>query len=160
MSKPPSASSTALDPWTLPSRTGSQYPEPFKAAVAGREKRALGDAFGLNGFGVNLVRLPPGCWSSQRHWHSHEDELVYLLEGELVLVTGAGEQLLTVGMVAGFPAGKADGHHMINRSGRDAVYLEIGDRTPGETVIYPDDDLAGSATPEGWQFTRKDGSAY
>jgi uncharacterized cupin superfamily protein len=160
MSKPPSASAAALDPWTLPSRTGSPYPEPFKAAVAGREKRALGDAFGLNGFGVNLVRLPPGCWSSQRHWHSHEDELVYLIEGELVLVTDAGEQLLTPGMVAGFPAGKADGHHMINRSGRDAIYLEIGDRLAEDGAGYPDIDLAYRRIGDVFGFTNRDGDPY
>jgi uncharacterized cupin superfamily protein len=152
--------SSALDPWTLPARTGSSYPEQFKAAVAGRQKRALGDAFGLNGFGVNLVRLPPGCWSSQRHWHTLEDELVYIIEGELVLVTDAGEQTLTAGMVSGFPAGKPDGHHMINRSGRDAVYLEIGGRLAEDGAEYPDIDLAYRRIGEGFGFTNRNGDPY
>ena len=116
----------AVDPATLPPRRSSGYPEPFQTAVEGRIKRALGDAFGLTQFGVNLVEMPPGCWSSQRHWHSHEDEFVYVVSGELVLVTDAGEQPMRKGMVAGFPAGRADGHHLINRSGQPAVYLEIG----------------------------------
>jgi uncharacterized cupin superfamily protein len=152
----------ALDPWSLPSRTGSAYPEPFRAPPANREKRALGDAFGLNGFGVNLVRLPPGSWSSQRHWHSHEDELVYILEGELVLVTDAGEQVVTAGMVMGFPAGRPDGHHMINRSGRDAVYLEVGARLAEDGVEYPDIDLAYRRIGGGdsFGFTNRNGDPY
>jgi uncharacterized cupin superfamily protein len=101
---PDAQQTAALDPSTLPERRGSGYPEPFRTAVAGRSKRALDDAFGLTQLGVNLVHLPPGCWSSQRHWHSHEDELVFVVEGELVLVTDAGEQPMRPGMVAGFPA--------------------------------------------------------
>lgn len=160
MPKPPSARAAALDPAALPPRTGSSYPEPFKAAVAGREKRALGDAFGLSGFGVNLVRLPPGCWSSQRHWHTLEDELVYVLEGELVLVTDAGEQVLTPGMVAGFRAGETNGHHMINRSGRDAIYLEVGDRLERDEAEYPDIDLAYRRVGDGFGFTNRNGDPY
>jgi uncharacterized cupin superfamily protein len=144
----------------LPARTGSSYPAPFRAAVAGREKRALGDALGLKGFGVNLVRLPPGCWSSQRHWHTLEDELVYLLEGELVLVTDAGEQILTAGMVAGFPGGRPDGHHMINRSSRDALYLEVGDRLAEDEADYPDIDLRLKLRDGTLIFERRDGTAY
>lgn len=150
----------ALDPATLPARTGSSYPASFRAAVAGREKRALGDALGLKGFGVNLVRLPPGCWSSQRHWHTLEDELVYLLEGELVLVTDAGEQILTAGMVAGFPGGRPDGHHMINRSSRDALYLEVGDRLAEDEADYPDIDLRLKLRDGILVFERRDGTAY
>ncbi len=118
----------AVDPATLPPRRGSGYPEPFQTAVEGRIKRALGDAFGLTQFGINLVEMPPGCWSSQRHWHSHEDEFVYVVSGELVLVTDAGEQPMRKGMVAGFPAGRADGHHLINRS--DAARRLSRDRHP------------------------------
>ncbi len=150
----------ALDPATLPPRTGSSYPEPFRDVVGAREKRALGDAFGLEGFGVNLVRLPPGCWSSQRHWHTLEDELVYLLEGELVLVTDAGEQVLMPGMVAGFPAGKPDGHHLQNRSGRDALYLEVGGRIATDEADYPDIDLQLRLRDGAYVFQHRDGTAY
>ena len=150
----------ALDPATLPARRGSDYPEPFRAAAAGREKRALGDALGLKNFGVNLVRLPPGMISSQRHWHSRQDELVYVLEGEVVLVTDAGEQALGPGMVAGFPAGRADGHHMVNRSDRDALYLEVGDRTDGDEVDYPDIDMLVRWIDGEERYVRKDGTPY
>jgi uncharacterized cupin superfamily protein len=119
----------AIDALTLEPRIGAPYPAPYDVPCALREKRALGDAFGLNNFGVNLVRLPPGCASSQRHWHSRQDELIYVLEGEPTLVTDAGEQRLTPGMTAGFRAGVADGHVLVNRTPRDAVYLEVGDRT-------------------------------
>jgi uncharacterized cupin superfamily protein len=134
--KPP-----ALDPKSVPVRSGSGYPEPFRAAVASREKRALGDALGLSHFGVNLVRLPPGAASAQRHWHSAEDEFVYVIEGEVELVSDAGSQVLTAGMAAGFPAGRADGHQLVNRSTRDVVYLEVGDRQAGDEIEYPDIDL-------------------
>jgi uncharacterized cupin superfamily protein len=134
-------SPTVLDPTTIKERIGSGYPGSFAQPCATRSKRALGDAFGLQNFGVNLVRLPPGVWSSQRHWHTRQDELVYVVEGEITLVTDAGEQILKPGMVAGFPAGKADGHHLVNKSKRDAVYLEVGDRSSGDEVDYPDIDL-------------------
>ncbi len=158
--KLPDPTPNAIDPATLPVRTGSGYPAAFRAAVAAREKRALGDAFGLNGFGVNLVRLPPGCWSSQRHWHTLEDELVYIIEGELVLVTDAGEHVLTAGMVSGFPAGTPDGHHMVNRSGRDAVYLEIGGRLAEDEAEYPDIDLAYRRIGDGFGYTNRNGDPY
>ena len=150
----------AVDPATLPARSGSGYPAPFRDAVAGRIKRALGDAFGLSQFGVNLVEMPPGCWSSQRHWHSHEDELVYVVSGELTLVTDAGEQLMRAGMVAGFPAGKADGHHLINRSDRPATYLEIGTRIAEDGAVYSDIDM--EARPQGARhvFVHKNGEPY
>lgn len=131
----------ALDPAGLTPRIGTGYPPPYAAPCAAREKRALGDAVGLTQFGVNLVRVPPGVWSAQRHWHTAEDEFVYIVEGELVLVTDAGEQVLRPGMVAGFPAGKADGHHLINRTARDAVYLEVGTRAAKDDVDYPDCDM-------------------
>lgn len=163
MSKPSTtaaASPAAIDSATVPARTGSAYPEPYRDVVGAREKRALGDAFGLNGFGVNLVRLPPGCWSSQRHWHTLEDEFVYLLEGELVLVTDAGERVLKPGMAAGFPAGKADGHHMQNRSGKDAVYLEVGGRIATDEADYPDIDLQLRLRNGAYVFEHRDGTAY
>ena len=150
----------ALDPDTLAAGSGSNYPEPYRARVAGRRRKRLGDALGLGNFGVNLTTLKPGAQSALRHWHTRQDEFVYLLEGKLTLVTDAGEQLLTPGMCAGFAAGKADGHHLVNRSGSDAVYLEIGDRTPGDAATYPDDDLAAWATAGGWKFSRKDGTPY
>lgn len=151
----------ALDPATVTPRTTSNYPEPFKARVTPREKRALGDALGLTRFGVNLTTLQPGKQSALRHYHMREDELVYMLEGEVVLVTDEGEQTLTAGMCAGFPAGTSNGHHMINRSDKPARYLEVGNRDPEDTAHYSDEDLACHKNAEGkWVFTHKDGSAY
>lgn len=147
----------ALDPASVKVRRGSVYPGEFAAVTEGREKRALGKAAGLTRFGVNLVRLKPGAASAHRHWHVHEDEFVYVLEGEITLVTDAGEQILGPGMAAGFPAGKADGHHLINRSSQDALYLEIGDRHPAEEAHYPDIDLHGRLIDGAFVFTRKDG---
>jgi uncharacterized cupin superfamily protein len=152
--------SPALDPQTVPARRGSSYPAPFRAAVEAREKRPLGDALGLTQFGVNLVELPAGCWSSQRHWHTHEDEFVLVLEGELTLVTDAGEQVLRPGMAAGFPAGKADGHHLINRTDRPAVYLEVGTRDALDEVDYPDIDIAVRQRDGRELFVRKSGEPY
>lgn len=153
--KPP-----ALDPAEVPAVAGSNYPEPFKSRVAARRKQRLGDALGLKNFGVNLTTLPPGARSALRHWHSHEDEFIYVVSSELVLITDGGEQVLTAGICAGFPAGAADGHFLMNRSGKDAVYLEVGDRDPADAVTYPGDDIAGRATPQGRRFTRKDGMPY
>jgi uncharacterized cupin superfamily protein len=150
----------AIDPKDLPGRRSSGYPAPFRAAVEGRIKRALGDPFGLSQFGVNLVELPPGCWSSQRHWHSHEDELVYVVSGELVLVTDAGEQLMRAGMVAGFKAGRADGHHLINRSDAPATYLEIGTRIAEDGAVYSDIDMEARSRPEGHVYVHKNGEPY
>jgi uncharacterized cupin superfamily protein len=150
----------AIDPAQVPAASGSAYPEPFKSRVANRRKQRLGDAFGLTNFGVNVTTLPAGTPSALRHWHSHEDEFIYVLGGELTLVTGDGEQTLTAGMCAGFPAGKADGHCLVNRSDSDAVYFEVGDRRPEDAVTYPDDDIAGRATPLGRRFSRKDGTPY
>ncbi len=150
----------AVDPATLPIREGASYPAPFRAPVAGRRKRALGDPAGLSQFGVNLVELPPGGWSSLRHWHSREDEFVYVLEGELVLVTDEREQRLGPGLCAGFPAGNADGHHLINRTDRPARYLEVGSRMVGDECSYPDVDLHVRATPEGDIWTDKKGKRY
>jgi uncharacterized cupin superfamily protein len=136
------------------------YPDVFAARVAGREKRALGDFFGLNNFGVNLTRLAPGSESALRHSHGKQDEFVYILEGAPTLVTNAGEQELEPGMCAGFRAGTGDGHHLVNRSSSDVLYLEIGDRTPGDSVDYPDDDLKLTRVDGAWRVSRKDGSSY
>jgi uncharacterized cupin superfamily protein len=153
--------SPAVDPRTVPARRGSSYPEPFGAAVEAREKRPLGDPLGLTQFGVNLVLLPPGCWSSQRHWHTHEDEFVYVLDGELTLVTDAGEQVLRAGAAAGFPAGRPDGHHLINRSDRPATYLEVGTRREDvDEVDYPDIDMAVRHRDGQQMFVRKSGEPY
>ena len=149
----------ALDPEAVPARTGSAYPEAFRDRCAGRSKQALGDALGLKHFGVNLVRLEPGHWSSMRHWHTCQDEFVYVIEGELVLVTGGGEQTLRAGMAAGFRAGAADGHHLQNRSPAPAVYLEVGDRLPGDEVCYPDVDLAAQQV-QTWMYTHRNGDLY
>ncbi len=149
-----------LDPGTVTSRKGSVYQHPFTGPLAGRAKRALGNALGLTNFGVNLVELGPGDWSSPRHWHSHEDEFVYVLDGELTLVTGAGEQVLEAGMAAGFPAGVEDGHHLINRSDATATYLEVGSRLPEDVVHYPDIDLKAKSGPDGRVFTNKKGEPY
>ena len=151
----------ALDPADVPAAAGSTYPEQFKAVVAGRAKRRLGEALGLTIFGVNLTTIKPGAQSALRHWHSAQDEFIYIVEGELVLVADAGEQVLRPGMCAGFPAGKANGHHLINRTGRDAVYLEVGDRTRNDAVTYPDNNIVAVATSDGSRkFTKKDGTPY
>lgn len=138
----------------------SNYPEPFAARVAGREKRALGDVFGLANFGVNRTRLAPGAQSALMHRHSRQDEFVYILEGRPTLVTEAGEAELGPGMCAGFPAGGV-AHYLVNRTDTDALYLEIGDRTPGDAAEYPEDDLEARLAPEGrWAFFHKDGRSY
>ena len=150
----------ALDPASVPAAAGSSYPEPYKSRVATRRKQRVGDALGLKNFGVNRTTIPPGGISALRPWHSHEDEFIYMVSGELILVTEGGEQVLTPGTCAGFPAGRADGHCLENRTDRDAVYLEIGDRRQNDAVAYPDDDIVGQATPQGRRFTRKDGTPY
>ena len=141
----------------VPERKGSGYPPPFDAPCRERMRQAIGDAAGLNDFGVNLLQLPPGAWSSQRHWHSTEDEFTWVLQGEVVLITDDGEEILRAGDCAGFKAGVADGHHLQNRSDLPAVILEIGSRRPSEDVCsYSDIDMRWG--PEG--ITRKDGTAY
>ena len=149
-----------IDPKNVPEITGSKYPQQFKFAVLGRVKKRLGDAAGLQNFGVNLVRLAPGSCSALRHWHTRQDELIYVLEGEVTLITNSGEQVLKPGMAAGFPAGDADGHHLVNRTNSDVVYLEIGDRTLGDDAHYPDDDLIAKANGKSWVFTHKNGDPY
>lgn len=136
------------------------YPPQFAARVAGREKRPLGDLFGLVNFGVNLTRLAPGAASALRHAHTKQDEFIFVLEGTPTLVTDAGKTRLEPGMCAGFRAGTGDGHQLQNESDADAVYLEIGDRTPGDEVSYPDDDLLAKFIDGAWRVTHKDGSPY
>lgn len=131
----------ALDPTSLPELRGSGYPEPYKSRMGDRVKRRLGPALGLTQFGVNLVRLGPGGQSALRHWHTREEEFIYLLEGELVLRTDTGEQVLRAGDCAGYPAGNGDGHQLVNRGDSVAVYLEVGTRNDDDEAHYPDDDL-------------------
>jgi uncharacterized cupin superfamily protein len=137
------------------------YPEPFASLMEAREKRTLGDLFGLSNFGVNLTRLAPGGMSALRHAHTKQDEFVYVLEGQPTLVTNRGETLLAPGVCAGFKAGTGDAHHLVNRSNEDVVYLEIGDRTAGDAASYPDDDIVAEQDADGrWVFTHKDGRPY
>ncbi|MEM8611510.1 MAG: cupin domain-containing protein [Cyanobacteria bacterium P01_H01_bin.105] len=150
-----------IDLSTIPISEGTGYPEPFRAAVAGRSRQRLGNAAGLTNFGVNLTTLAPGAQSALRHWHSRQDEFIYVISGELTLVTDTGETLLVPGMMAGFPAGVTDGHHLINQSGAIATYLEIGDRTPNDRADYPDDDLLAQLKTEGgYCFTHRSGQPY
>jgi len=147
-----------IDVVAVPERKGVGYPRPFNIPCADRVRQRLGDAGGLTDFGINLMRLPPGGWSSQRHWHSHEDEFVYLLEGELVLIEDDGETLLRAGDCAAFAKGEGNGHHMINRSTVTAIYLEVGSRQPADLTTCSDIDLM-SANADG-RFVHKDGAAY
>jgi uncharacterized cupin superfamily protein len=138
----------------------SNYPEPYRQAVLGRQRTRLGNAVGLDQLGVNLSTLKPGAWSSQRHWHTAEDELIYVLEGELVLCENAGETVLKPGDAAGWKAGVANGHCLINRTTRDAVYLEIGARSGREKVEYPDIDMRLERDAKGARFLHKSGEPY
>jgi uncharacterized cupin superfamily protein len=142
------------------SESATGYPQPFRAAVAGRWRKRLGNAAGLDQFGVNLTRLKPGSQSSQRHWHEAEDEFIYVLEGELVLLEDDGETVLRSGDAAGFKAGVRNGHCLVNRSLQDAVYLEIGSRAQCECVDYPDIDLRCCKDASGVHYTRKSGEHY
>jgi uncharacterized cupin superfamily protein len=150
----------ALDPAAAAEVRSSSYPEPFRSRMGERVKRRLGNACGLTQFGVNLVTLAPGGQSALRHWHTLEDEFVYMLAGELMLVTDAGEQVLTAGMCAGYPAGSRDGHHFINRSAAPAQYLEVGARVKGDMATYPDDDLMWGDDGDGKYAAHKDGRKY
>lgn len=156
----PSPVPPALDPADLPEQRGSTYPEPFRSRMGERAKRRLGDALGLTRFGVNLVFLPPGAQSALRHWHTLEDEFVWILEGEVVLVTDAGEQVLRAGHCAGYPAGRRDGHHLVNRGTTTARYLEVGNRIEGDNAFYPDDDLMWCEDERGVFAAHKDGRRY
>jgi uncharacterized cupin superfamily protein len=150
---------TKIDKDAAPTRFGTAYPPPYDEPCRDRRRWKLGDAAGLTQFGVNLLRLAPGVWSSQRHWHTHEDEFVYVLEGEVVLITDAGEEVLTAGDCAGFKAGVPDGHHIVNRSQQEAVLLEVGSRNPGgDGADYPDIDLTIKAGQTA--YLHKDGTPY
>lgn len=139
----------------------SAYPEPFASRVAGRRKQALGDLFGLVNFGVNRTTLAPGAISAVRHWHSLQDEFVYVLSGCATLITDAGETRLEAGMCVGFKGGEPNGHQLVNRTAEDVVYLEVGDRLPGDAGFYPDDDLRAVKGDDGaWRFEHKDGTPY
>lgn len=143
-----------------PPRRPPNYPEPFASRLAGREKRPLGDLFGLVNFGINLARLAPKTVSSMRHTHTKQDELVYILQGRPTLYTDEGPTQLSPGMCAGFKAGTGNGHHMINETAEEVVYLEIGDRTPGDEGSYVDDELQAVVADAGLRFTHKDGTPY
>jgi len=147
-----------IDLRAVPLRKGTGYPAEFNAQCAERTRRRIGDAGGLVDFGVNLMTLPPGGWSSQRHWHSHEDEFVYVLDGELTLVEDDGETILVSGECAAFPKGTGNGHHLQNRSATLAVYLEVGSRDPSDLTTCSDIDMM-SSNVDG-RFTRKDGTPY
>lgn len=147
-----------IDIAAVPEREGVGYPPPFDVPCRERVRQRLGNAGALSDFGVNLMRLPPGNWSSQRHWHSHEDEFVYVLAGELVLVEDGGETVLRAGDCAAFPKGSGNGHHMINRSGATAVYLEVGSRHPADLTTCSDIDMM-SANSDG-RFVHKNGTPY
>ena len=138
----------------------SAYPEPFASRMAGREKRPLGDLFGLTNFGVNLTRLAPNAVSALRHAHSKQDEFIYILQGQPTLHTDEGKTPLSPGMCAGFKAGTGNAHHLINETTEDVVYLEVGDRTPGDEGSYPDDNLKASLVEGKWKFVHKDGTPY
>ena len=146
----------ALEPLSLEPYSHSSYPEPYRTRVMPRAKRRLGEALGLTRIGINHTTLPPGKESSMRHWHTHEDEFVYVLEGEVVVRTDAGEQLLRAGMCAGFPAGSQDGHHLVNRSDWPAVYLEISNRDGADGAYYSDADVDLMYT--GGKMRRRDGT--
>jgi len=150
----------ALDPNEVPEVRSTMYPEPFRSRVANRVKRRLGDACGLTRFGINLVTLGPGAQSALRHWHTLEDEFVYVLSGQVVLVTNAGEQTLSAGACAGYPAGSRDAHHFVNRSDKPATYLEIGSRIEGDNAFYPDDDIMWCHDGNSEYAAHKDGRRY
>ncbi|HEX2574400.1 MAG TPA: cupin domain-containing protein [Polyangia bacterium] len=151
----------ALDPLTLPEINRTGYPAPFAADVAGRFYRRLGPLLGLTQFGVSIARLEPGAWSSQRHWHENEDEFLYVMEGRPTLVTDQGEQELQPGMVAGFPAGAPNGHHLINKSDRPALVLVVGTKAAADCAHYSDVDLLYRREADGKEgFFKKSGEKY
>ena len=154
-------SPTAIHSGRAPLRTKpSNYPEPFASRMVGREKRSLGDVFGLSNFGVNLTRLAPTAVSALRHAHTRQDEFIYILQGHPILQTDEGRTQLSPGMCAGFRAGNGNGHYLMNETEEDVVYLEVGDRATNDQVIYPDDDLQAELISGSWHFLHKDGSPY
>ena len=146
----------------VPILTGTGYPAPYAAAVSGRSRKRIGDAGGLTQYGVNICTLKPGAASAHRHWHMSEDEFVYILSGEVFLIEDAGEQILQAGEAAAFPAGAANGHHLVNRSASDAVFLEVGSRAAAETVEYsdPEVDMRAVKDENGWRYVRKNGELW
>jgi uncharacterized cupin superfamily protein len=146
-----------IDIASIPERTGSSYPAPHHMKVQERIRQRLGDAGGLTDFGVNLLRLKPGIWSSQRHWHTHEEEFVFIVSGEVVLVTDKGEEILRAGDCAAFPKNAADGHQLINRTDKDALVLEVGTNSEDDVCTYPDIDMQVDAKRG---FTHLDGTPY
>jgi uncharacterized cupin superfamily protein len=154
------ASELIVDPKTLSEESGSPYPSPHDQLVIGRHRSRLSPALGLTKFGVNIVRIEPGAMSSARHWHSEQDEFVYILEGEATLVTDEGETTLSAGMAAGFPAGNPNGHTLANRSDSDVLAMEVGDRPRVEDVTYPDIDMANEVRDGKPRFIHKDGSSF
>ena len=156
MEKKPPVLALDIPPRTAP----SLYPEPFASRVAGREKRQLGEYFGLTNYGINLTSLKPNAISALRHAHSRQDEFMYILEGWPTLQTDNGRFQLSPGMCVGFPAGEGNANNLINETSEDVLYLEIGDRTTGDEVSYPDDDIHASEVNGKWVFTHKDGSPY
>jgi uncharacterized cupin superfamily protein len=149
-----------IDPKLLTPVVGTLYPSPFDQPCRARERSKLGDAAGLTQFGVNLLRLPPGAWSSQRHWHTAGDEFVYVLSGEVTLVTDAGDEILTAGDAAGFKAGDRNGHCLQNCSGEDVLVLEIGTRVAGDAADYPGIDMLAPAGGKPAAYTHRDGTPY
>src|SRR5580698_4200034 len=149
-----------IDIAKLPVESRSTYPEPFKRAVEGRSRKRLGNAASLDQFGVNLTTLKPGAASALRHWHQKEDELVYVLEGEVVLIEDGGETVLRPGDAAGFKADSPNGHHLVNRTDRDALYLEIGTRSKHDRVEYPDADILVIRDDKGARYTHRNGEPY
>jgi uncharacterized cupin superfamily protein len=158
MTQRPKLTMPAFDPELVEETNFTGYPAPYRAANQMRYFRRLGDYAGLRNFGVNLTRIIPGGQSAARHAHSRQDEFVMVLEGEVVLETNGGQQTLTAGMCAGFPAGSGDAHRFVNRSGRDVELLVIGDRTAGDEVTYPDIDMHAVLGTNGtYRFTTKAG---
>ncbi|MBM3528068.1 MAG: cupin domain-containing protein [Alphaproteobacteria bacterium] len=149
-----------IDVKNLPVETVTLYPDPFHKPLAGRSRQRLGNAVAISQFGVNLTTLKPGSWSSQRHWHATEDEFIYVLEGELVLKENHGETVLKAGDCAGWKAGGGDGHCLINRTDKDAVYIEVGTRKPSDTVVYSDIDMRLERDKHGPRYLHKNGEPY
>jgi uncharacterized cupin superfamily protein len=147
-----------IDIDAMPTAAGSNYPDPFDAPCAGRFRRKLARGAGLTQFGVNLTTIPSGVWSSQRHWHTHEDEFVWIVSGELILITDAGEEVMRAGDCAAFKAGERDGHHLVNRSGAPATVLEVGTGFAEDVCDYPDIDMVSDAQGPG--YLRRDGTPY
>ena len=149
-----------IDSATIEAITGTFYPPPYDAPCRSRERRKLGDAAGLTQYGVNLLKLPPGVWSSQRHWHTGGDEFIYVLSGEVTLATNEGEEILRAGDAAGFKAGEENGHCLNNNSAADALVLEIGTRLAGDAAFYSDIDMVAPAGAKPAMYTRRDGTPY